>query len=166
MYILNDNKGAESEQAMTGPGDQVAAIPMRWTKDGDLRILMVTSRDTGRWVLPKGWTIDGKKPWRAAEIEALEEAGVLGYISREAIGDYAYDKRLPDGSAIPCTVRVYPMIVEKVKRDWKERKARKRHWFSPDGAAEAVNEPGLSTLLAGLGKKPKKQPVIRQLLRA
>ena len=151
---------------MTGPGDQVAAIPMRWTREGDLRILMVTSRDTGRWVLPKGWTMDGRKPWRAAEIEALEEAGVTGYISREAIGDYVYDKRLPDGSTIPCTVRVYPMIVEKEKRDWKERTARRRHWFSAEGASEAVNEPGLTALLATLGRKPRKQPVIRQLLRA
>jgi len=151
---------------MTGPGDQVAAIPMQWTKDGKLRILMITSRDTGRWVLPKGWTMDGKKPWRAAEIEALEEAGVTGYISREALGDYGYDKRLPDGSAIPCTVRVYPMIIEKVKRDWKERKQRKRHWFSLHGAAEAVAEPGLTDLLQRLGKKPRKQPLIRQLLKA
>ena len=151
---------------MSDPGDQVAAIPMQWTRDGKLRILMVTSRDTGRWVLPKGWTMDDKKPWRAAEIEALEEAGVTGYISREAIGDYAYDKRLADGSTIPCTVRVYPMIVEKVKRDWKERKQRKRHWFSPEGAAEVVLEPGLTSLLVKLGRKPRKQPLIRQLLRA
>jgi 8-oxo-dGTP pyrophosphatase MutT (NUDIX family) len=127
---------------------------------------MVTSRDTGRWVLPKGWTMDGKKPWRAAEIEALEEAGVTGYISREALGYYTYDKRLPDGTSVPCSVRVYPMIVEKVKRDWKERKERRRSWFSLAGAAEAVNEPGLTELLAGLHDKPHKQPVIRQLLKA
>ena len=139
---------------------------MQWTRDGKLRILMVTSRDTGRWVLPKGWTMDGKKPWRAAEIEALEEAGVTGYISREAIGDYAYDKRLSDGTTLPCTVRVYPMIVDKVKRDWKERKQRKRHWFSASGAAEAVVEPGLARLLEALGRKPRKQPLIRQLLKA
>ena len=151
---------------MPGTGDQVAAIPMKWTKDGELRILMVTSRETGRWVLPKGWTIDGKRPWRAAEIEALEEAGVTGYIAREALGDYSYDKRLPDGTTVPCTVRVFPMIVDKVKRDWKERKERRRHWFSPEGAAEAVNEPGLTALLASLTERPHKQPLIRQLLKA
>jgi 8-oxo-dGTP pyrophosphatase MutT (NUDIX family) len=151
---------------MPGTGDQVAAIPMKWTKDGELRILMVTSRDTGRWVLPKGWTMDGHKPWRAAEIEALEEAGVTGYISREALGDYTYDKRLQGGAVIPCTVRVYPMIVAAVKRNWKERKERRRHWFSPEGAAEAVSEPGLAALLAGLRDKPRKQPLIRQLLKA
>jgi 8-oxo-dGTP pyrophosphatase MutT (NUDIX family) len=151
---------------MNGSGDQVAAIPMQWTKDGDLRILMVTSRDTGRWVLPKGWTIDGKTPWRAAEIEALEEAGVTGYISREALGDYTYDKRLPDGTHLTCTVRVYPMIVDKLKRNWKERKMRRRHWFSPQGAAAAVAEPGLTDILACLHDRPRKQPLIRQLLKA
>lgn len=151
---------------MNSTGEQVAAIPMRWTSDGDLRILMVTSRDTGRWVLPKGWTMDGKKPWRAAEIEALEEAGVTGYISREAFGDYEYDKVLADGKTIRCRVRLYPMIVEKVRRDWKERKQRKRHWFSAKGAAKAVNEPDLEEVLSNLKRKPKKQPVIRQLLKA
>lgn len=151
---------------MAGYGDQVAAIPLRWNDDGDLRILLVTSRDTGRWVLPKGWTMDGKKPWRAAEIEALEEAGVRGYISHEPIGDYLYDKKLDDGSIVPCKVRLYPMIVEKVKRNWKERKERKRRWFSVQGAANAVNEPDLTELLETLRKKPKRQPVIRELLKA
>jgi 8-oxo-dGTP pyrophosphatase MutT (NUDIX family) len=151
---------------MTDHADQIAAIPLRWNKDGDLRILMVTSRDTGRWVLPKGWTMDGKKPWRAAEIEALEEAGVKGYIAQEPIGTYHYDKRLDDGNLVPCRVRVYPMIVEKVKRDWKERHERKRHWFSASGAAAAVNEPDLTELLETLKKKPRKQPVIRELLKA
>jgi 8-oxo-dGTP pyrophosphatase MutT (NUDIX family) len=151
---------------MSVNGDQVAAIPMRWTRDGELRILMVTSRDTGRWVLPKGWFIDGKTPWRAAEIEALEEAGVTGYISRETLGEYTYDKRMPDGTTIPCSVRVYPMIVDKVKRNWKERRQRRRHWFSPEGAAEAVAEPGLTEILAALRDKPRRQPLIRQLLKA
>lgn len=151
---------------MAAEGEQVAAIPIRWTKNDDLRILMVTSRDTGRWVLPKGWTMDGKKPWRAAELEALEEAGVKGYISREEIGVYCYDKIMDDGSSVRCEVRLYPMIVEKVKRDWKERKERKRHWFSARGAATAVNEPGLADLLEKLSRKPRKQPVIRALLKA
>ncbi len=62
---------------------QIAALPFHWDKNGKLRVLMVTSRDRGRWVMPKGWTIDGKKPWQAAKLEALEEAGV-------EIGDMVY----------------------------------------------------------------------------
>lgn len=104
------------------PTDQIAALPMRWDKNGKLRILMVTSRDRGRWVMPKGWQMDGKKPWRAAAIEALEEAGAVGFISNTSIGHYHYDKRLDDGTVIPCRVTLYPMVVESLKRRWKERK--------------------------------------------
>jgi 8-oxo-dGTP pyrophosphatase MutT (NUDIX family) len=60
---------------------QIAALPVHWDKSGKPRVLMVTSRDTGRWVMPKGWLMDGKKPWQAAKIEALEEAGAVGFIS-------------------------------------------------------------------------------------
>ena len=56
---------------MTDIGEQIGALPMHWDKKGNLQVLMVTSRDTGRWVMPKGWLMDGKKPWAAAEIEAL-----------------------------------------------------------------------------------------------
>ncbi|MDA7426228.1 NUDIX hydrolase [Thalassococcus lentus] len=138
---------------------------MRWDEDGKLKILMVTSRGSGRWVMPKGWEMDGKKPWRAAEIEALEEAGAKGYISKECIGTYRYPKTLDDGRIIPCEVRVFPMIVEKLKRDWKERKQRKRKWFSPKGAAKRVDEQELSDMLKSLQDKPKKRPIIRNLLK-
>lgn len=151
---------------MAKTGEQIAAIPMRWTDEGELRILMITSRDTGRWVLPKGWTMDGKKPWQAAEIEALEEAGVVGHISSERLGSYSYrktDEGIPD---ITCRVRIYPMIVEKLQCNWKERDQRKRHWFSAKGAAKAVDEPELKDVLRTLAKKPKKHPIIRTLLKA
>ena len=149
-------------------GEQIAALPLHWDKKGQVRVLMVTSRDTGRWVMPKGWEMDGKKPWRAAEIEALEEAGARGYIGSEQIGTYSYNKILDDGTALPCTVRVYPMIVEKLKRRWKERKQRKRRWFTPSAAARRVREPELSALLLTLRNKhkPHKQPILRNLLKA
>lgn len=73
---------------------------------------MVTSRETRRWIMPKGWTMDGKKPWAAAEIEALEEAGAVGYIGQEVIGTYTYKKKLSDGTSLKCEVDVYPMVVE------------------------------------------------------
>ncbi|MCT4555961.1 MAG: NUDIX hydrolase [Pelagimonas sp.] len=146
-------------------GEQIAALPMRWDEKGDLQILMVTSRGTGRWVMPKGWEMDGKKPWAAAEIEALEEAGAKGYISHDCIGTYRYTKVMNDGKVIPCVVRVYPMIVEKLKRNWKERNQRTRRWFSPKSAARKVNEQELSDLLMSLTKQPRKEPIIRDLLK-
>ncbi len=154
---------------MTDPGNpaqQIAALPVHRDKKGRLRVLMVTSRDTGRWVMPKGWLMDGKKPWRAAEIEALEEAGAVGFISNTAIGTYHYAKLLDDGRSLLCRVTVYPMMVEHLKRRWKERKERKRHWFSPKKAARLVEETELTALLTELAKQPTGQPGMKALLKA
>jgi len=148
---------------MTQRQEQYAALPIRWN-GGKLRVLLITSRETRRWVMPKGWPIDGKKSWQAAEIEALEEAGVTGDVSREPIGTYRYTKILDDGSGIPVLVRLYPLYVKKLRRRWKERRERKRHWFSIRGAAEAVDEPDLVELLSSLHKKPEKHPQIRKVL--
>ncbi len=146
--------------------DQIAALPIRWEKNGKLRVLMVTSRDRGRWVFPKGWMMDGKKPWHAAEIEALEEAGAVGSISKHAIGQFHYDKRYQDKDNIPCRVTLYPMIVEKLKRRWKERNERKRHWFSPGKAAKLVEEKELALLLKELAKNSKTFATIEDLRKA
>lgn len=148
------------------PIDQIAALPLRWDKTGKLRVLMVTSRDRGRWVMPKGWQMDGKKPWRAAEIEALEEAGAVGFVSDDPIAHYHYDKRLDDGSTVLCRVFLYPMIVEKLKRRWKESKQRKRHWFSPKKASRLVEEEELSILLNDLSSKSDKLAVMKKLRKA
>ncbi len=151
---------------MSSIAEQVAALPLRWDDKGRLRVLMVTSRDTGRWVMPKGWTMEGKKPWRAAEIEALEEAGVMGHVSRVPLGDYQYDKLLDNGSTVRCRVTLFPMIVRRLRRNWKERDERQRRWFSPKGAAKAVNEPDLNCLLSQLARKPGKHPIIGPLRKA
>lgn len=151
---------------MTTTAEQIAALPFHWDKSGKLRVLMVTSRDTGRWVMPKGWLMDGKKPWQAAKIEALEEAGATGFISDEPIGIYTYKKRLPDRSRINCTVTVYPMMVDKLKRRWKERKERKRHWFSLKEAARLVDEKDLSKLLKNLAKNPDRLDAVTQFRKA
>lgn len=145
---------------------QIAALPIYWDDKDRLRVLMVTSRDTGRWVMPKGWTMDGKKPWAAAEIEALEEAGAVGTIATDPLGSYHYWKDLGGGKRVWCRVRVYPMIVERLRKRWKERDERKRHWFSPAKAAKLVHEPELAELLRSLKDKPRKRPVIRELLKA
>ncbi|WP_170608904.1 NUDIX hydrolase [Ruegeria arenilitoris] len=136
--------------------EQTAALPVHWDNNGKLRVLMVTSRDRGRWVMPKGWTMDGKKPWQAAKIEALEEAGAVGFVSDEQIGTYHYEKRFENGRSVWCRVTVYPMIVEKLKRRWKESNERKRHWFSLAKAAKVVDEPELTDLLRALAKDPEK----------
>ena len=141
---------------------QIAALPLHWDKKGKLRVLMVTSRDTGRWVMPKGWLMDGKKPWQAAKIEALEEAGAVGSISDRPIGHYHYDKRLGQGRSVRCKVTVYPMVVEKLKRRWKERNDRKRHWFSLKKAAKLVDEPELTALLLSVASNPEDLSMVEE----
>ena len=150
---------------MSQLGKQIAALPLQWDGKKQVRVLMVTSRDTGRWVLPKGWLMEATTPWAAAEIEALEEAGAIGYIASETIGFYHYDKILDNGGSLRCRVEVYPMLIEKLKRNWKERRERRRRWFTPKGAAKRVNEEELSDLLRTLSYKPHKQPVVGTLLR-
>ena len=114
----------------------------------ELEVLLVSSRETGRWVIPKGWPMKGRKPHAAAALEALEEAGVTGTITKSPIGTFNYNKRLSDGDVITCTVEVYPMMVEVELADWPEREQRTRQWFSLSAAAEAVEEDTLKTLIS------------------
>lgn len=132
---------------------QIAALPIRFNAKGKVEVLLVTSRDTGRWVPPKGWPMDGHKPWSAAKIEALEEAGAIGTISDEPLGVYRYGKLLDDGSTVRCKVALYPMIVTKLMARWKERKQRKRHWFSVKKAASSVEEHDLRALILELNDR-------------
>ena len=147
-------------------GQQIAALPIQWDKSGKIRVLMVTSRETGRWVMPKGWTEDDMKPWAAAEAEALEEAGAEGRILCEELGAYHYDKILGDGSILHCRVRVYPMHVRRLNKNWKERHERSRRWFTVKGAARRVDEPELVELLKSLAKKPQRKQVVADLRKA
>lgn len=146
--------------------EQIAALPVRWDAKERLRVLMVTSRDTGRWVMPKGWLMDGKKPWHAAETEALEEAGALGFISHRPIGVYHYLKRLDDCTCVRCRVTVYPMVVDRLERIWKEREQRKRHWFSTRKAAKLVDEEELAELLRALTGGREGLQILEELRRA
>lgn len=151
---------------MKETGKQIAALPLRTNRTGRLQVLMVTSRDTGRWVLPKGWAMCGKTPWAAAGIEAMEEAGAEGRIATDPIGDYYYDKVLDDGSRVLCRVRVYPMLVEALRRTWKEKSERERRWFALKTAAERVYETELKRLLLDLEAMPSIPALFKDLRKA
>ena len=127
---------------------QYAALPYRMFDDQGLKVMLITSRGTGRWVVPKGWPMSGIKPWRAAAREAYEEAGIVGNIEKRAAGRYDYEKRLNDGTVAVCEVEVFPMRVEEELPRWPEQQQRTRRWFSPEEAALLVDEKGLQTLLA------------------
>jgi 8-oxo-dGTP pyrophosphatase MutT (NUDIX family) len=131
---------------------QVAALPLRLAKNGAIEILLVTSRDTGRWIIPKGWTSKRIKDCKAAAREAREEAGVKGKILRKAIGTYRYIKReLGNGALIE--VRVFLLKVSKRCKRWPEKRERRRAWFDIEDAASRVSDPELSILIALLQEK-------------
>jgi 8-oxo-dGTP pyrophosphatase MutT (NUDIX family) len=134
-------------------GQQYAALPYRWV-DGELEILLLTSRETHRWVIPKGWPMAGRKPHAAAAQEALEEAGVIGKIGKTPVGAYTYVKRLKNGAGLVCNVDVFPLAVARQLKRWREQGQRTAHWFTPTEAAEAVNEPELDVLIEAFGANP------------
>lgn len=129
------------------PGLQYAALPYRVTVHGEAKVLLITSRETRRWVIPKGWPMKGKTPHAAAAKEALQEAGVLGRIEKRAIGAYEYIKRLKNGAPLACTVDVFPMQVLRQRKQWREKGQRVAHWFPANEAADNVDEEGLREII-------------------
>jgi 8-oxo-dGTP pyrophosphatase MutT (NUDIX family) len=132
---------------------QYAALPYRRRGDSRTEVMLVTSRETGRWIIPKGWPQKRKKPHTSAAREAREEAGVVGKIERDPIGSYSYEKRLRSGDLIACEVRVFPLKVSRQKRGWPEKEERKSQWFSRTKASKAVTEPALSKIIRSFRKR-------------
>ncbi len=129
---------------------QFAALPYRQSKSGNIEVLLVTSRETRRWIIPKGWPISGVKPHDLAALEAMEEAGVTGEVENEPIGTYRYEKKRSDGTIVMCTVDTFALKVEERMPTWPEQDERERKWFSLDEAAQKVQEPDLRALIKKL----------------
>jgi len=127
---------------------QFAALPWRRTEDGRLEILVITSRETRRSVIPKGWPIKGLTPNMTAMREAYEEAGIEGYISMVPVGSYEYLKRMPSGRGRKVHVDVYGLQVSEEHLGFPEMHERTKFWVSPAAAAEMVDEPDLKALIA------------------
>jgi 8-oxo-dGTP pyrophosphatase MutT (NUDIX family) len=132
---------------------QYAALPWHRRADGALEIMLITSRDTGRWVIPKGWPVPGLTPPSSAAHEAREEGGIVGLVKEQAIGRYHYSKGMPDKSSVLCAVDVFALEVERQLKSWPERKERRTQWFLPEEAAAAVDEPELAALIRELPKR-------------
>lgn len=130
------------------PKRQYAALPYCVDEQGQINTLLITSRGTGRWVLPKGWPDGEEAGAEAAAREAVEEAGVLGRIDPSGpLGDYGYLKELKDGRSVPCRVIVFGLSVEGFKADFREKGQRVLRWCSPVYGASLVHEPELADLL-------------------
>jgi 8-oxo-dGTP pyrophosphatase MutT (NUDIX family) len=129
------------------PRSQAAAVPWRRAEDGTVEVLLVTSRETRRWVVPKGWPMKGLKPADTAAREAFEEAGVSGQPAKKKLGVYRYSKRLRSGRIQQVRVSVYALEVKAEAETWPEAAQRERLWTSPSAAAELVQEPELAAIL-------------------
>ncbi|MDW4548287.1 NUDIX hydrolase [Defluviimonas sp. D31] len=140
----HDGKSSAARKAAT----QFAALCYRQTKKKGVEILLITSRDTGRWVIPKGWPMKGKSDAEAARQEAFEEAGARGWACDHCTGLFTYDKVMDDGMLQPVVVSVFPLEVEKMCADYPEKGQRRRKWFAPAKAAARVDEPELKDMLA------------------
>lgn len=127
---------------------QVGALPLRRTAAG-WEILLVTTRSTRRWTVPKGWPIKKLKAHEVAATEAMEEAGVVGSVKKKPVGRYLYWKRMQATFKL-CKVRLYPLHVREQLAHWPEEAQRDRYWFSLEDASDLVEEPGLRKVLATL----------------
>jgi len=125
---------------------QFGALPWRLV-DRKVEILLITSRGTGRWIIPKGWPMDGETPAQAAATEAYEEAGVTGKVSNAVLGFYGYRKTLEDGDDLPIVVAVFPIRVKKMLKRWPEKRERKRRWVSQKKASQLISEPELRRIV-------------------
>lgn len=126
----------------------MAALPVRVGRNGP-EVMLITSRETRRWVVPKGWPMKGRKDHEAAAQEALEEAGLVGHIHKHPIGAYTYLKQT-EGAAEPCRVMVYRLDVGSERRSWRERGQRERRWFPAAEAANQVAEPRLASMIRSI----------------
>jgi 8-oxo-dGTP pyrophosphatase MutT (NUDIX family) len=137
--------------------EQYAAVCYRKHPELDVpEVLVVTSRESGRWIVPKGWPIKGKKPHEVAAIEAFEEAGVRGKIKKKRFGYFTYLKQLPDDSRVPCIVQLHLLEVEKTFENFPERGQRLSEWVSFTEAASRVREPELKSLLLTADRKMRR----------
>lgn len=134
---------------------QYAALPWR-LEQGKIEILLITSLKTKRWIVPKGWPVEGLSPEDSAAHEALEEAGVMGPVAAVALGRYRYKKLRKTGEILPCEVHVYAMEVTDRKKTWREKRARESRWCSIAEAIAHIRETGLRRLIVKFAKSAVK----------
>jgi 8-oxo-dGTP pyrophosphatase MutT (NUDIX family) len=145
--MANPNKAPVAKRVQYG------ALPYRVSNGSRAEFMLVTSRETRRWIIPKGWPKKGKSPRQSAAREAFEEAGVRGAVGRRPIGTFSYEKRLKNGGVVECEVRVFPLEVRRQNKEWPEKQERRVKWLSATKAAERVDQPRLSKIIRQLARR-------------
>lgn len=139
-------------------GPQFGALPYRIV-DGQLAVLLITSRGRGTWIFPKGREMEGKAPWESAELEAYEEAGVVGEIETSPIGSYYLP--VTEERPQPIEVKMFPLLVTDQREDWKEMGQRYRHWAVLPEAKRLITHVGLADLALALAQRETSRSVSR-----
>lgn len=134
---------------------QYGVLPWRKDRLGRPQILLITSRGSGRWIVPKGWPARDRGPSLSAALEAFEEAGVIGEVVSEPFASYHYVKEEDDGRRQPCRVTLFSLRVVGTLTNWPERGQRKRQWFSLAEAAATVSDPELADIVRTLHDSPQ-----------
>ncbi|AML50262.1 MULTISPECIES: NUDIX hydrolase [Falsihalocynthiibacter] len=127
---------------------QFGAICYR-VANGKIQILLITSRRSRLWIVPKGWPINGKTPAQSAAIEAWEEAGAIGVMGDACIGLYSHTKKATKGEILPVMVSLFALQVKRTAKKFPEKSQRKRKWVSRKKAASMVSDPELGKILRG-----------------
>lgn len=124
--------------------EQSAVIPYR-LRDGEIEILLITTRKTKRWIIPKGIVEPNMTPHASAAQEALEEAGIIGEVFSEVVGSYTYQK-----FGGTCRVKIFLLRVDMLQPCWLEDRDRDRQWFSLSQAIEQIQEVEIRQILQSL----------------
>src|SRR5271165_3118420 len=145
--MSNRRKAPEAKRVQYG------ALPYRVSDGSRVEFMLVTSRETRRYFIHKGWPKKGKSPRQSAAREAFEEAGVRGAVGRHPVGSFSYAKRLKNGGVVQCEVRVFPLEVRRQNKEWPEKQERRVKWLSAAKAAERVKQPKLSKIIRELARR-------------
>lgn len=135
---------------------QFAALCYR-IRRGKVQVLLITSRRSRRWIVPKGWPMDGKSPAASAAREAWEEAGVTGKAEDTCLGVYSFAKQVGDQNDTPCLAMLYPVRVISVAKAYPESGQRRRCWVSRKKAARMVGQPELARMILDFDPRPGKR---------
>jgi 8-oxo-dGTP pyrophosphatase MutT (NUDIX family) len=129
-------------------------LPYRFTPSAALEILLVTTRRSKRWIIPKAGRSRGSGPAKSAAREAFEEAGVIGKVGTNSLGLFNYEKLLEeDGVEVKCEVKVFPLLVKRQSETWPEVEQRLVQWVDPGKAISMIKEPALKKLVATFAKR-------------
>lgn len=131
---------------------QIAALPFK-IEGIQPEVMLITSRETGRWIIPKGWPQRGRSPRAVAMREAYEEAGLKGRIRKRPVGTFRYEKRLSAEQGVICQVTVFLLEVKQQLEVWPEKQSRQRCWLAPGEAADRVEEEELRALLVSFSDR-------------